>query len=66
MFQGCLGGAKVLSKLSVPGRPTYLDNGRTRAIVLAVGVGGGRLDNFFSRLSLLFSFSPSGRRLDTE
>ena len=66
MFRGWLGSAKVLSKLSVPGRPTYLDNGRARAIVLAVGAGGGRLDNFFSRLSLLFSFSLSGRWLDAE
>ena len=34
-----LGEAKVLGTLSVPGRPTYLDNSRTRQgpIVLAVG-----------------------------
>ena len=30
--------------------------------MLAVGAGGGRLDIFFSRLSLLFSFPLSGRR----
>ena len=46
----------VLGKLSVPGRPTNLDNSRARAYPLAVGAGWGCLDIFFSRLS---SFSPS-------
>ena len=45
-------------KLSVPGRPTNLDNSRARAYALAVGTGGGCLDIFtlVYRLSLL---SPS-------
>ena len=30
-LSGWSGGAKVLGKLSVPGRPTYLDNSRARA-----------------------------------
>ena len=50
----------MLGKLPVPGRHTYLDYSRGRAyFVLAVGAGGGCLDIFFSRLSLLFSFSLS-------
>ena len=54
---GWSGGAMVLGKLSVPGRPTIriiLGQGLT---ALAVGAGGGCLDIFNSRLSLLFSFS---------
>ena len=30
-YWGWSGGAKVLGKLSVPGRPTCLDDGRARA-----------------------------------
>ena len=52
----------VLSELSVPGCPTYLDNYRTRAVALAVGAAGGCLDIFFSCLAFIFSFSLSGRR----
>ena len=48
----------VLGKLSVPRRPTNLDNSRARAIALAVGAGGGCLDIF--KFIYLFSFlSPS-------
>ena len=43
------GGAKVLGKLSVPGRPAGLDD----------STGGDCLDIFFSHLSFLFSFSLS-------
>ena len=42
----------VLGKLSVPGRPTDLDNSRA----MAIRAGGGCLDIFFSRLPFL---SPS-------
>ena len=56
--RGWSGGAKVLGKLSVPGRPTTLDDSRARAyFVLAVGAGGGCLDIF--SLVYLFSFSSS-------
>ena len=44
----------MLGKLSVPGRPTNFDNIGQGPTVLAVGAGGGCLDNFFSRLSFLF------------
>ena len=51
---GWSGGAKVLGKLSVPGRPTYLDFSRARALsALAIGAGGGCLDVF----SLIYHFS---------
>ena len=48
----------MLGKLSVPGRPTSLDDSRARAIALAVGAGC--LDIFFSRLSFLFFLPLSG------
>ena len=49
---GWSGGAKVLGKLQVPGRPTDWDYSRARPIVLAVGAGGGCLDIF----SLIYHF----------
>ena len=46
----------VLGKLSVPSRPTNMDNCRGRAIVLEVGtgvcVGGGCLHSHFSSATL--------------
>ena len=51
--RGWSGGAKVLGKLQVPGRPTNLDHSRARATALAVGAGGGCLDIF----SLIYHFS---------
>ena len=54
---GWSGGAKVLGKLPMPGRPTDLDYSRAGPIALAVGAEGGCLDIF--SLSLLFSFSLS-------
>ena len=48
---GWSGGAKVLGKLSVPGRPTNLDHSRAKADCF--------FGHFFSRLSFLFSFSLS-------
>ena len=55
---GWSGGAKVLDKLPVPGRPTNLDEVWQGPIGLAVGVGGGCLDIF--SLFCHFSFlSPS-------
>ena len=54
------GSATVLGKLSVPGRTINLDDTLVRQwpIALALGAGGGCLDNF--SLVYLFSFlSPS-------
>ena len=45
---------KVLGKLPVPRRPTNLDYIRARAIVLAVGAGGGCLDIFTLSITSLF------------
>ena len=52
---GWSGGAKVLGKLPVLGRPTNLDYSRVwqGPIILAVGAGGGCLDIF----SLIYHFS---------
>ena len=58
---GGSGGAMVLGKLPVPGRPTNLDNSGARAYCACsrCGGGGGCLDIFFSNLTLLFSLSVS-------
>ena len=56
---GWSGGAMVLGKLPVPGRPTIwiiIGQGPT---ALAVGTGGGCFGHIYSHLSFLFSFSLS-------
>ena len=50
-FQRWSGGAMLLGKLRVASRPTNLDNCTGRAIVLAVGTGGG----LFAQSFLFFS-----------
>ena len=57
--RGWSGGAKVLGKLQVPGRPTGLDWCRARAYCACSRCGWGLFGHFFSHLSLLFSFSLS-------
>ena len=60
LVSGCWsGGAKVLGKLLVPGRPTNLDNSRARAYCACSSCGWGLFGHFYSHLSLLFSFSLS-------
>ena len=49
----------VLAKLPVPGRPTLWIIVGQGLTALAAGVGGGLFGHFYSRLSLLFSFSLS-------
>ena len=56
---GWSGGAKVLGKLSVPGRPTSLDDSRARAYCACSRCGWGLFGHFFPHLSFLFSFSFS-------
>ena len=56
---GWSGGAIVLGKLPVPGRPTDLDNSGARAYCACGGAEGGCLDILFSHLSHPFSFSLS-------
>ena len=51
---GWSGGAMVLGKLPVPGRPTIWMTVGQGPIALAVGAGGGCLDIF----TLLYPFSP--------
>ena len=53
--RGWSGGAKVLGKLPVPGRPANLDEVGQGPIALAVGAGAGCLDIF----SLVYHFSFS-------
>ena len=56
---GGSGGAVVLGKLPVPGRPTNLDKSRARAYCACSRCEWGFFGHFFSRLSVLFSFSFS-------
>ena len=56
---GWVGGAKVLGKLSVPGRPISLDDSRARAYCACIRCGWGLFGHFFSHLSFLYSFSLS-------
>ena len=56
---GWSGGARVLGKLPVLGRPTNLDCSRARANCACSRCGWGLFGHFFSHLSLLFSFSLS-------
>ena len=55
---GRSGGAMVLGKLPVPGRPTILITVGQGLIALAVGAGGGGLDIFTLNYPF-FSFSLS-------
>ena len=54
---GWSGGAMVLSKLPVPGRPTIWITVGQGPIALAVGAGGGCLD-IFTLLYIFSSLSP--------
>ena len=56
-IRGWSGYAVILSKLPVPGRPTFWIVGQG-PIALAVGAGGGCLD-FFTLLCPFTSLSPS-------
>ena len=58
MCSGWSGGAKVLGKLPVPGRPTILITVGQGPTALAVGAGGGCLD-IFTLIYHFFSLSPS-------
>ena len=53
LSMGWSGGAMVLGKLPVPGRPTVLITVGQGPIALAVGAGGGGLDIF----TLIYPFS---------
>ena len=57
--RGWLGGAMVLGKLPVPGRPTILITVGQGPIALAVGASGGWFGHFYSHLSFFSSFSLS-------
>ena len=54
LFRGWSGGAMVLGKLPVPGRPTIWITVGLGPTALAVGAGGGCLDIFI----LIYPFSP--------
>ena len=56
------GGAMVLGKLSVSGRPNYLDTVGQGPAALAAGAGGVVWIFFLSSIISLFFFPLSGRR----
>ena len=60
------GGAMVLGKLTVPGRPTNLDKSRARACCACSRCGWGLVGHFFSRLSSLFFLTLFRRRPDID
>ena len=49
----------MLGKLTVPRRPTSLDDSRARAYCACSRCGWGLFGHFFSHLSFLLSFSLS-------
>ena len=55
--EGWSGGAMVLGKLPVPGRPTYLDYSRARAYCACSRCGWVVVWTFFLSLSFLSFFS---------
>ena len=57
--RGWSGGAMVLGKLPVPGRPTIWITVEQGPTALVVGAGGGCLDVFTLIYPFLFSFSLS-------
>ena len=57
--RGWSGGAMVLGKLPVPGRPTIWIIGRARAYSACSRCGWGLFGHFYSHLSFLSSFSRS-------
>ena len=64
---GWLGGAMVLGKLPVPGRPTNLDKSRARAYCACSRCGLGLFGHFFlSPIISLFFLPLSGRRPDID
>ena len=64
---GWSGGAMVLGKLPVPGRPTNLDNSGARACCACSGCGWGLFGCFFvSSVTSLFILPLFGRRLDID
>ena len=63
--RGWSGGAIVLGKLPVPGRPTILITVGQGPIALAIGAGGG-VGHFYSHLSFLLFLPLFGRRPDID
>ena len=65
--RGWLGGAKVLGKRPVPGRPTNLDYSRARAYCACSRYGWVLFEHFFLLSTTSLFFPPvSGRRPDID
>ena len=66
VVRGWSGGAMVLGKLSVPRRPTNLDNSRAKAYCACSRCGWVLFGHFKVRLSFLLSFPLFRRRADID
>ena len=66
LVRGWSGGAMVLGKLPVPGRPTILITVGQGPIALAVVAGWGWFGRFYSHLSFLLFLPLFGRRPDID
>ena len=67
VYRGWSGGAKVLGKLAVPGRPTSLDDSRARAYCACSRCGWGFVWIFFlPSIFSLFFLPLFGRRPDID
>ena len=62
ILRGCSGGAKVLGKLPVPGRPTNLDSSRAWACYACSGCGWGLFGHFFLSSIIFLFFLPFSAR----
>ena len=65
-WMGWSGGAMVLGKLPVPGRPTCLDKSRARAYCTCIRCGWGLFGHFYSHLFFLSFLPLFGRRPDID
>ena len=65
-FWGWSGGAMVLGKLPVPGRPTSLEQIVQGPTALAVGAGGGCQEFLLSSILSPFFLPLFGRRPDID
>ena len=66
LLRGWFGGAKVLGKLPVPGRPTILITVGQGPTALAVGAGGGCWTFLLSSILSLLFLPLFGRRPDKD
>ena len=65
-YGGWSGGAMVLGKLPLPGRPSNFTNSRARVYCACSGCGWGLLEHIYSHLSSLLFLPLFGGRSDID